>query len=144
MEHNRSEMNENILKKLFLVTDIHLYINPKTGFLRFLLFSKLIIFDPSKPSRSSGPCTRWHKIQPKCYDIIRRELWCYICMVLLVAWDSEHDTTTPRYRLIFTCQHTHPYYSCLIPLPPISNELLWKQKQINKKPMVHVFLLLSQ
>ena len=64
-------------------------------------------------------------------------------MVLLVAWDSEHDTTTPRYRLIFTCQHTHPYYSCLIPLPPISNELLWKQKQINKKPMACLFSIKS-
>ena len=82
-------------------------------------------------------------IQPKCFDIIRRELWCYICMVLLVAWDSEHDTTTPRYRLIFTCQHTHPYYSCLIPLSPISNELLWKQKQINKKPMACLFSIKS-
>ena len=87
----------------------------------------------AKMSEKLGDITRWHKIQPKCIDIIRRELWCYICMVLLVAWDSEHDTTTPRYRLIFTCQHTHPYYSCLIPLSPISNELLWKQKQINKK-----------
>ena len=64
-------------------------------------------------------------------------------MVLLVAWDSEHDTTTPRYRLIFTCQHTHPYYSCLIPLSPISNELLWKQKQINKKAMAYLFSIKS-
>lgn len=82
-------------------------------------------------------------IQLTCTDIISRELWCYICMVLLVAWDSEHDTTTPRYRLIFTCQHTHPYYSCLIPLSPISNELLWKQQQINKKPMAYLFSIKS-
>ena len=98
-------------------------------------------------SEKLGDITRCHKmsqgIQPKCIDIISRELWCYICMVLLVAWDSEHDTTTPRYRLIFTCQHTHPYYSCLIPLSPISNELLWKQKQINKKPMAYLFSIKS-
>ena len=94
-------------------------------------------------SEKLGDITRLYKIQLKCFDIIRRELWCYICMVLLVAWDSEHDTTTPRYRLIFTCQHTHPYYSCLIPLPPISNELLWKQKQINKKPMACLFSIKS-
>ena len=94
-------------------------------------------------SEKLGDITRLYKNQPKCFDIIKRELWCYICMVLLVAWDSEHDTTTPRYRLIFTCQHTHPYYSCLIPLPPISNELLWKQKQINKKPMACLFSIKS-
>ena len=40
-------MNEHILTKLCLVTNMHLYINPKRGFKKILA--------PSKLSRSSGP-----------------------------------------------------------------------------------------
>ena len=66
-------MNEHILTKLFLATNMHLYINPKRGFKKkFLLLNKLVIFDPSKPSRNSGPSINGQStVPPLCSSLIK-------------------------------------------------------------------------
>ena len=49
MGHYQSELNENIFTKLFLVTNMHLYINPKQGFKKLSIFSLPFWLQASRP-----------------------------------------------------------------------------------------------